>query len=393
MTRYTKFEEFRTHVPVAMKKAYLESASTGLIPDFVYDGVRRYMDERYYVSGDSTWEIGDTQPHGTLDMMDWAKGNLASMLCCDKNDIVFGQSASQLYSLIVGSFPFVPGQNVVLPEGGYTTTRFAWQVLEQYGLTIRYAKPHNGIVTPEDFFACCDKNTIAICANFVESNTGFKMDLTSLGMYCREKDIFLLVDGVQGLGVMPVNVVEAKADLVVGDDYKWMMGFCGASYAYVSERLIRHLQQRNAGWMSDDERFNTGKQILQLRNDAGRLEMGYPTASGIYAFGLVAQKYNELGRDDIFCYVNGLREYLAQKVSGIPGVNLKYDFPRENCSSIIVIEVDDAVNVSNADFQNAGVVAHLKSSINGKRDIRVALHYYNNTDDIDRLCDVLSLNT
>ena len=32
-------EGFRAHVPVAREWAYLITASTGLVPDFVYDGV------------------------------------------------------------------------------------------------------------------------------------------------------------------------------------------------------------------------------------------------------------------------------------------------------------------------------------------------------------------
>ena len=48
-------EGFRAHVTVAREWAYLITASTGLVPDFVYDGVRRYLDERYLKGGDSTW--------------------------------------------------------------------------------------------------------------------------------------------------------------------------------------------------------------------------------------------------------------------------------------------------------------------------------------------------
>lgn len=35
--------ELRARVPVTQQWAYFETASTGLVPDFVYDGVRRYL--------------------------------------------------------------------------------------------------------------------------------------------------------------------------------------------------------------------------------------------------------------------------------------------------------------------------------------------------------------
>lgn len=46
---------FRPHVPAAQKSAYLLTASTGLVPDFIYDGIRRYMDARYFNGGNSVW--------------------------------------------------------------------------------------------------------------------------------------------------------------------------------------------------------------------------------------------------------------------------------------------------------------------------------------------------
>ncbi len=45
--------DFRSHVPGIRDWAYFETGSTGFVPDFVYEGVRRYMDDRYYKAGDS----------------------------------------------------------------------------------------------------------------------------------------------------------------------------------------------------------------------------------------------------------------------------------------------------------------------------------------------------
>jgi cysteine desulfurase/selenocysteine lyase len=389
-THMNKFEEFRTHVPVLKDRAYLDSASTGLIPDFVYDGVLHYQKERYLVSGDSTWEIGDVRPHGTLDMMDWAKAALAEMLCCEKQNIIFGQNTSQLYALAVASFPFQAGDNVILPENGYTTSRFAWQILESKGLEIRYAKADNGVLHPEAYKALCDERTIALCANYVESASGFRMNLEALGEYCHQNDVYLIVDGTQGLGVMPLDVKKSKVDYIVGDDYKWMMGFCGAGYAYVSERMMNKMDQRMAGWMSDDDRFNTSKQILALRKDAGRYELGYPTAHGVYAFGLVAKKYIEMGREDIKNYLFGLCDALKDELADIPGVELRYDFDEMGRSQIVVVAVDDCICVSNKDFEEANVVAHFRTSdLPGKRHIRLGIHYYNNLEDIRKFCEVL----
>ena len=73
--------ELRARVPVTQQWAYFETASTGLVPDFVYDGVRRYLDDRYRKGGNSVWEFPDTSVE-TLEMMQRSKAALGEMIHC-----------------------------------------------------------------------------------------------------------------------------------------------------------------------------------------------------------------------------------------------------------------------------------------------------------------------
>ncbi|WP_425757365.1 aminotransferase class V-fold PLP-dependent enzyme [Ihubacter sp. rT4E-8] len=386
-----KFAEFRTHVPVLSHTAYLDTSSTGLVPDFVHDGVARYQEDRYLKGGDSVWRLPGGEETGTIGMMDWAKTQIAQMIGAKKENIVFGNNSSHIYTLFTSGMYFEPGDNVVLVENSWIANRFAWQVRKQDGLEVRYAKAKNGVILPEDLFALCDEKTRAICISLVESFTGFRMDAAAIGAYCREKGIWFAVDGVQALGVMPVDVKAMKIDFLIGNDYKWMMNYCGTGYGYISPALQKSLKQFGAGWMSDDDRFNTGKQVLCLRDDAGRFELGFPTVSGIYGLGLAAEKYLAFSGADISEYVMGLTEYLRERLSETEGVQLTYDFARKNRSGIEVLRLASETGVTNEMLREAGVGAHVSGvDANGFMEIRLAFHYYNNKEDINRLMDVIS---
>ena len=385
-----KFAEFRTHVPVLSHTAYLDTSSTGLVPDFVHDGVERYQEDRYLKGGDSVWRLPGGEETGTIGMMDWAKTQIAQMIGAKKENIVFGNNSSHIYTLFTSGMYFEPGDNVVLVENSWIANRFAWQVRQDDGLEVRYAKAKNGAILPEDLFDLCDERTRAICISLVESFTGFRMDAAAIGTYCREKGIWFAVDGVQALGVMPVDVKAMKIDFLIGNDYKWMMNYCGTGYGYISPKLLKSLKQFGAGWMSDDERFNTSKQELSLRDDAGRFELGFPTVSGIYGLGLSSAKYLELSADDIAEYVLGLGDYLKERIDTAKGVRLAYDFSRENRSGIHVLCIDEENGVTGEKLLAAGIGAGVKpGSTQGTQEMRVALHYYNNKEDINRLIDVI----
>lgn len=385
------FAEFRSHVPATEKWAYFETAGTGLIPDFVYDAVKRYQDDRYLQGGDSVWTYENGDRLDTLTMIERSKQAIAQMICCQKEDIAFGHNSSQLYTLLTSGLKFAPGDNIILPKDGWMSNRFAWQIRQQDDLEIRFAEPQNGILTAGDFIKLCDKRTKAICITYVESATGFCMDVDPLGDFCRHNGIWLACDGVQALGVLPIDVIRCKIDFLVGNDYKWMMNYSGTGYAYISPALRNDLKQFGAGWMSDKDRFNTEKEFLQLREDAGRFELGFPTASGVYGLGLVAEKYNLSGRYEIRDYVLGLVEYLKDAINAMDGVDLLYDFPQKNQSAIVDIMLADKLEITNQQLADAGIFAHIRPLAGrGGRFIRLSVHYYNNKEDVDRLCRVIS---
>lgn len=380
--------ELRARVPVTQQWAYFETASTGLVPDFVYDGVRRYMDARYHIGGNSVWEFPDTSVE-TLEMMQRSKAALGEMIHGAPDRITFGQSSTQLFTMVTEAVEYGPEDNVVAVDRGWIGNRFAWQKRQDEGLEVRYAVPENGAVTPEQLMTLCDEHTRAVTVNLVESKTGYRIDMDRLSQMCRKRDLLLFVDGVQALGALQVDVERWGVDLLVGNDYKWMMNFCGTGYAYISRRLQPLIRHWGAGWMSDDDRFNTGKARLTLREDAGRFEIGYPHADGIYGLGLMAAQYDMLSGVEVERYVCGLADYFTARLAQTPWLRLAYDFPAENRCQIVYIKVAAGCPVTDEMLEKAGVFAHFESpDENGERGMRLSFHLYNNTQDIDRFFSV-----
>ncbi len=377
-------EDFRKQVPVTKKWAYFETASTGLVPTVVYDGVRRYLDDRYLQGGDSVWHYDDADV-GTLEMMNRSKAAIGRMIHGAPDRIAFGQSSTQLFSMVTEAIDYAPEDNVVTMNHGWIGNRFAWQKRATEGLEVRYAEPVDGMITPEQLMALCDEHTRAITVNLVESKTGYRIDMDKLARMCRERNILLFVDAVQALGALQVDVERWGVDFLVGNDYKWMMNFCGTGYAYISERLQPLIRHWGAGWMSDSDRFNTDKEELSLREDAGRFEIGYPHADGVYGLGLVAMQNEILGPAAVEQYVCTLAEEFMARVEQTKGLRLAYNFPAENRCQIVCIKATKDCPVTNEMLEAAGVFAHFGTpDENGERSMRMSFHIYNNREDIER---------
>lgn len=376
-----KFERERIMFPVLERGAYFITASTGLVPAYIHDAVQRYQERRYLIGGDAQWN-----GMSTMEMMEWSKKQLGSMLGCSGRDIAFGDNSSRMLNLMVQGLPLQEGDNVVVTDTAFLSTRFAWQLRAREGIEIKTIGGGEKGISPKDIFSAVDEHTKVISLSFVESSTGFRYDLGTIGDFCRARGILLCVDGVQGIGVMPLDVEKMKIDFLVGNDYKWMMGYCGTGFACISKELQERLKPWGAGWMSDDERFNTRKQQLALREDAGRFELGYPNVPGVYSLGLAAERYNRLGAEAVKAYVLQLREAFCQGIGAIKGAEIVFDFPPENRSQLVHVEISGRCRALSQQLAQQNVF--IEGSFDKARDCfvsRIGLHYFNNISDINRL--------
>ena len=391
MINFSKsIEAFREHVPVTREWAYLITASTGLVPDFVYDGVRRYHEERYLKGGDSTW-LYDGGTVGTLEMMERSKTAIGQMIGCDSSRIAFGQSATQMFSLVTAGIDYPRGSNVVTVGDGWIGNRFVWQKREREGLEVRYVMSENGMITAEQIMEQCDEHTAAVTVNLVESAAGYRVDIDALGTFCRERGILLFVDAVQAAGVLKIDIEKSHIDFLVGNDYKWLMNFCGTGYAYIGARVEPLIRHWGAGWMSDKDRFDTSKKYLELRSDAGKFEIGYPHADGIYGLGLAAMQYNLIGSEKIEDYVCSLADYCRERAESTQGVSVTYEMPAAGRCQIVLLSLEKSLDICDEDFKNAGVYAPSLGSpdVSGAYQMRLSFHYYNNREDVDRFFSVI----
>ncbi len=378
----------RNYFPAACKQVYFESASTGLVPTYIQKGVQKYQSGRVWNGGDAVWNGMDT-----FTMIDNTKKKLAQMLNCDTEDIFFGLNSSHVYTTVSAGFQFRPGENIIIPRHAWLGNRFAWQMREKEGLEIRYADSKNGEIRIQDIETLIDKKTKAVCVNMVDAVTGFRCDMYGIGQLCRHSGVYFIVDGVQAAGVLQIDVKKMHIDFLAFNDYKWMLGFCGTGVGYISPELQREVCPLGAGWYTDIDLEALDKERLQMKEDAGRYETGYPNVSGIYALGESAGHYLQIGGEVIENHVMDLSAYLEEQILETKGVALWHEFHAKNCSQIINIVLDSNLGIDRQDLLDAGIVAQIREdkALQGKKLLRIGLHYYNCRADIDYLMKFIRL--
>lgn len=375
-----KFQLERRHYPVLERYAYLDSSTTGIIPQYACDAMCAYLRERS--------ELGmDIQTyHEQWEFADLVRCEIAQMLGAEGgHTIAYGQNSSTMFNLFCNGLQLRRGDNVVLYETAFPAMTYQWLNLQRLlGIELRVAKAENGQITPDALFDLVDERTRAVTVCHVDSGTGYRHDLKTIGKWCRENHVPFGVDATQSCGAMQIDVQDMKIDFLTSSVYKWLQGVQGLAFAYVSPSFMPFLLQTEMGWANVRDRINGDPFELDISQTACRFENGGLPAPGLYGLTEVLHTYMRLGAEDIQNYILDLSEYLHQRVKETPGLSMAFEYDRNHSSSLNFIVIPKGLELSDRILRNAGIRAKIGSGL-----IRVGIHFFNNKRDIDRLVDFL----
>ena len=85
-------------------------------------------------------------------------------------------------------------------------------------------------------------------------------------------------------------------------------------------------------------------------------------------------------------YILGLVDYMYKKLADIPQVSIVGNFEERNRSGIMYINFPAEWNLTNDILKENGI----RAQVSGK-SIRIGIHYFNNTADLDKLADFLAI--
>lgn len=76
---------------------------------------------------------------------------------------------------------------------------------------------------------------VVACLPPIHWADGAELDLEAISVACRERDVMLIVDATQTIGIMPFNVKAIQPTVVACSVHKWLRGPPGCSLVYISK--------------------------------------------------------------------------------------------------------------------------------------------------------------
>jgi len=371
-----EFDELRSLFPVTQRYIYLNHS--GVSP--MSTRVQKAMEE----------EIGDILNLATGALPKWYgrceefRRRFAGYIGAEAEEIAFTLNTSEGINIVADGLEWEPGDNVLLPDTEYPANVYPWMHLAGRGVEVRLVPDVEGAYPPEQFERYLDERTRLVAVSFVQFASGYRLDLARLGALCRRRDVLLLVDAIQGLGVLPLDVKAMQIDFLSTSTYKWMLGPQGAGLFYIDRRHLGKVQPR---WVGSTSVVNPEDYLdydLTFDPTAKRFQPGTLSTVSLAGAAAALELLIELGADFIHKRVFELTDCLCEGAKA-KGYEVYSPWEPEQRSGILSIfkpahDPEEARRL----LLNNNVFASVRAG-----RLRLAPHCYNTIEEMEKVLSLL----
>jgi len=372
-TPYPDVSRLRQLFPVTRSCAYLNHAAIGTLSDPVRTAMEAFLMHRS--------ASGDEGEYATVDQE--LRAALAQLVGATPGEIGFVQNTSEGLNVIANGLPLDPGDNVLFCDMEFPSNVYPWMNLRSRGVEARCVPHERGGLTLEAVEAHADDRTRAVAVSSVEFLTGFRTDLESLGGWCRGNDVYLVVDGIQSLGVLPMDVKASHVDFLACGGPKWLMGPGGQGFIYVRREVLDKLRPIFAGCVSVQGWEDWRSYDLTFLPDAARFDLGCANFIGRVGLLAAVRLLLSVGIEAIEAWTLHLTDLLVEDLQS-RGHDVISSLEPRHRSAIVTFAVPGDPSAALETLAAEDIVVSLRESY-----LRVSPHCYNTEEEILRIGETL----
>jgi len=316
---------------------------------------------------------------------------LRAQLCrlinaASSNEIALLKNTSEALSVVAYGLTWLPGDNVVITDQEFPSNRIVWESLAKFGVETR-AAGLAGDTPPEDaILSCIDQHTRVVSVSSVQYATGLRLDLEKIGDACQQRDILFCVDAIQSLGAVGIDVQSCRADFVMADGHKWMMGPEGVALFYCRVGVMERLDLQQYGWHMVEDHGDYDNPAWRLAASARRFECGSPNMTGIHALNASLSLIHEIGMPVIEKRVTENSRYLIDYFSARDD-EFQLITPREEQRHAGIVTFrprQESTEALHERLRNANVICATRGG-----GIRFSPHFHTAHEQLDRALELL----
>ncbi|MGD0064053.1 MAG: aminotransferase class V-fold PLP-dependent enzyme [Streptosporangiaceae bacterium] len=356
-------EEFRARFPMLARKVYLASCSLGARStelDSALSAMLTAMAEH-----GSPWH--DFEQQGEL-----ARQRFAELIGARPDQIALVPNASIGAYQIASTIDLRNRSKIVLSQDEFPSLSHVWLAQQARGAEVVY-------VRDADYSPALDERTALVSVPVTTYQDSLRMPVAETTALAHAVGAQVFVDAYQSLGVEPVRIDELDCDFLVGGTAKYLLGLPGIAFLYVRAPASVDLPPTLTGWFGRVDPFAFDPFRLDFPDTARRFETGTPPVPALYAANAGLGLIRRLDPAAVRAHVRELVRLTVDRLTEQGEKTRTTGDPDRHGAHVALIDPDPGAL--------AGWLADQQVLISPRGDVgRIAFHYYNNAEDVYRLC-------
>ena len=376
--------KYRKEFPFTKEIIFFNHASFGPMPETSW---RATADYYKYLRLEKTEDIDEE----AFKKLDEIRVLIAKMIKAKPEEIAFVPNTSYGLNVAGWGLDLKRGDKILLSDVEFPANVYPWTGLKQKGIETKFIPSSYGSCGKnkcfdiDNFVKAIDKRTKVLSISFVQYFNGFKNDLETIGKICEENDIFLVVDGIQGIGAVDLDVKKCKIDFLSCGGQKWLLSSLGTGFFYLSSFAKRKVKPSFFGWLGVDWNLkftNLLKYDLPPFPSVRKFEIGTYPYSLLWSMHSSLQLLSEIGIKNIEKHNSALLDLLIDYLSDSP-YQIRSSLKPLHRSSILSFSGKNIKNLYEKLIKNKILVSFREGAI------RVSPHFYNTKEEMNKLIEFL----
>ncbi|MBT9164901.1 MAG: putative cysteine desulfurase [candidate division WS2 bacterium] len=380
---------------------YMDSAATTQKPRIVLDKLVDFYTTHNANAGRSSYPIANQLTNEVEEVREKV-GKFIN--ASKKEEIIFTSGATDGFNKIaytLGIHYLKDGDEVLYCPQDHKSFVLPWfkvqRLVENMGVAIRlvpFRVNKMGSIDRDDLFSKVTDKTKIINATHIHNIYGADSDINKIRDWLGDKDVIINVDAAQSVGHRLVDVQQLGADILSFSGHK-MFAIQGVGATFITKKLHQFMEPIFVGG-SNGVKLHDSE--VEVTNFSQAYESGTQNYAGILTLGKAIEFIEQLGIENIYIHLSELTQYLLQKLRQLPKIEFVYGPNFWSCADgagILSFKVG-GLSASEAGFMLAenGILVRTGDHCISSRDeftntIRISMHVYNTTDDIDFLIKIL----
>lgn len=386
------FASVRLRFPGAQGTPYFDTAARGLVSIQSSDAAKSLLSDRLNGTADKP---------AMFDTVERVRDKFARLIKGQSDEVALTKNVSEGLNIVANAIDWKAGDNVVLcPELEHPSNLYPWFHLQrEVGIEVKLVSSTDGRMPVAAMQAAIDDRTRVVTCSFVTFAPGLRSALQDLATDCAARDVLLLVDAAQGIGVLDLDMSSLSVGAMSVSTQKGLMALYGMGFLYVRKSWIERLTPRFLSRFSIDlgvgaHEAASGGEDYRLHSSARRFEIGNHNFIGATTVEPALDLLLECGIGNVETHVIDLN---ARLVRGLAELGWPVFAPEEGVHRAHMVAIggtlgqdhdrtsDDAIQRLYDALQKASIRLTIRRGL-----IRLSSHVYNDLSDVERVLDVAS---